>query len=370
MDSIKNVINNIYDNFVQELNKNNHLYNTINELIDNSIFNVSILKSISLDNLDIKWLKPVEESLMSFNEVIKNPIHYIESYDDLVKVEKSKQVTKDSIRHLSKNSKYVNKYNDYEIIPSKILNSSKEDSIITYENRFVFTLLRRLEIFIEKRLDNLKDNYLIDDSSKLNVNGECELLGGIFSYKIDFKYSFYENPNKSIYDLDYDTTGLNMFLRIKRIKSILDGFNNTSFYRELRKAPVINSNIIMTNVLLNNPDFVNLVNLWEYLDNYKEGIGNDKLLERSSYLKDYFYNEVKALVMMQFASFLKIVNEETVDSFICKEDYLNSNNTENNKIKNEIKFVEAKTIKIKEDSYYVLKMKNILKRAIGNGKGL
>ena len=74
------------------------------------------------------------------------------------------------VKHLSRNTNLIQDYNQKtgEVKPSKILNINKEESFNTYENRFIYTLINNMKLYIERKKKELsitKKNYYIIDTN-------------------------------------------------------------------------------------------------------------------------------------------------------------------------------------------------------------
>ena len=70
------------------------------------------------------------------------PRTFIEEDQQVVNIALAKKFTAESVKHLSMHSEMVDRVReDGTVEPNKVLNVFKEESINTYENRFVYTLL-------------------------------------------------------------------------------------------------------------------------------------------------------------------------------------------------------------------------------------
>ena len=71
------------------------------------------------------------------------------------------------------------------VIPSKILNTSKEESFEVYENRFIYTLLLKVKDFIDRRSAAIKSAMM--QSGELGVDVESEF--SVDKSKVRYKMS-------------------------------------------------------------------------------------------------------------------------------------------------------------------------------------
>ena len=107
------------------------------------------------ESLSFEWLDQIESSCPYLDIIVRNPKLTLIKEERVVNVEKSKKVTIESIKDLSKHTNYISKYDKEKkyVEPSKILNVFNEETYNIYENRFLYTLVRQVESFIAKKED-------------------------------------------------------------------------------------------------------------------------------------------------------------------------------------------------------------------------
>ena len=121
-------VNKLDSKLVMDLNRNEILEDT--EWIDMVIFTVPhIVKALN------KWNKQI---------VVE---------EEVIKMELIKKITVESIKHLSKHTNLITEFDEEtgDVIPSQILNAYKEEDYITYENRFLYSLISLIDDFIYLR---------------------------------------------------------------------------------------------------------------------------------------------------------------------------------------------------------------------------
>ena len=111
---------------------------------------------------DNEWMDIVNFTITYIEKALRNPNKNIVTEEEVVKIELIKKVTVESIKHLSKNTNLISEFDQDtgDVIPSKILNAYKEESFITYENRFIYSLIKLMDDFIylrEKKQDQNQD---------------------------------------------------------------------------------------------------------------------------------------------------------------------------------------------------------------------
>ena len=102
------------------------------------------------DSLSFEWIDQIEFACPYLDIIVRNPKLTLIKEERVVNVEKSKKVTVESIKDLSRHTNYISKYdekNNY-IEPSKILNIFNEETYNIYENRVLYTLIKQVDSFI------------------------------------------------------------------------------------------------------------------------------------------------------------------------------------------------------------------------------
>ena len=132
--------------------KNKDFYENINS-------NLRVVTSFDKTKSSFEWLDIMEDTIKYLDNILRNPNRFIINEEDIVKVELAKRVTVESIKHLSKNTNLIQDIDKKtgDVRPSKILNINKEESFNTYENRFIYSLIKNMRMFIEKKKRNISN---------------------------------------------------------------------------------------------------------------------------------------------------------------------------------------------------------------------
>ena len=102
-------------------------------------------------SIDTEWIAHVEAALPALDLIVRNPTVTIEDEEEVVPVELTRRISEKSIKHLAQHTNLILKMEGEEVTPSRILNVFHEESYLTYENKFINTLLVRLSAFVDKR---------------------------------------------------------------------------------------------------------------------------------------------------------------------------------------------------------------------------
>ena len=124
------------------------------EMLRSAETTVELKKRYAIKSIDETWVRVIEESLDALDHVIRSPSHFIEENERVLPIELSRNITNRSIQHLAQHTDYIDRIEpDGSITPSKILNVFRDETIQTYENKFVNTLIVKLHTFISRRYD-------------------------------------------------------------------------------------------------------------------------------------------------------------------------------------------------------------------------
>lgn len=246
----------------------------LNESLNQDEFfsNMNSLLSVKTDyekrEYDYEWIDIIDETLPYLDNILRNPKRFIINEEEVVKVEKSKKVTVESIIHLSQHTNYIQKIEDNgDVKPSKILNINKEESLDTYENRFIYTLINNVRNFYEKRRAETGDYSYFKDKKQLKFEANTVIDTEEVQISLDIS-----SKNEAKLDTKKSAGEESVADRLKRIKVQLDGFTMSELMQTLAKlhVPPVRSPIRKTNVILKNPNFQKAEALWNYMQMYEE----------------------------------------------------------------------------------------------------
>lgn len=215
---------------------------------------------------DYSWLEKMEETMNYLDNIIRNPKKFIINEEEVVKIEKARKVTVESIRHLTQHTSYIQQYDQHtgEVKPSKILNINKEESFDLYENRFIYTLLINMKMFISRVGGSSENGSSLKSLRNIKYNAKTKVGTEVVDIKIDLNSSNNKNLTST------NNLGLSVSQRIEKIKMQLADFTNSDFIKDIERANVslVRSPIKKTNIILKNPNFQKAVELWNFLESY------------------------------------------------------------------------------------------------------
>lgn len=235
---------------------------------DNIDSNLHVITNYDSVECNFEWLDMMEECIRYLDNILRNPNRFIINEEDIVKVELARRVTVESIKHLSKNTNLIQDYNKKtgDVKPSKILNINKEESFDTYENRFIYSLIKNMKFYIDRKKKNLvtesstKDDKIFEYSAKSNIGKEKVDISMSISSKKDSKHT------------DKNDEGLSVSERIEKLEMQISDLTCSSVYQDIdrRHITLVTSPIKKTNVILKNVNFQYALNLWNYMQTHME----------------------------------------------------------------------------------------------------
>ena len=179
----------------------------LNDLKNDSFMNhlnstLSVKRDFELHEYDYEWLDKIEETIPYINNILKNPKRFIINEEEIVKVELAKKITVESVIHLTQHTNLIQDFDRKkgDVKPSKILNINKEESLDTYENRFIYTLVNNMRRFFEMRVEETGEVSFYRDEKNLKYDGNSK----VGNEKIEFTKSFTANKKLAFEARIYD----------------------------------------------------------------------------------------------------------------------------------------------------------------------
>ena len=153
------------------------LYKSFRSSLSHSRSTIALNRRILEKDIDVSWVESIETGLVSIDNVIRNPSKTIINVEEVVPIALSKKITVDSVKHLAQHTDLIQSVDPEtgKITPSKVLNIHKEESYLTYENKFVNTLIDRLFIFVNKRYEKLKAVSSSEEIFAMEYNTACAM---------------------------------------------------------------------------------------------------------------------------------------------------------------------------------------------------
>ncbi len=265
-DEETDVVQNVYDKMAesnQAATKDDAFYKYFYNLMDTST-NFCTFKYVRLiKSIDEEWVSAIEEALPALHRVVMNPRKFIEEDREVVNIAMARNITTESLRHLTQHSDLIDKYEeDGTVIPNRILNVFKEESLNIYENRFVCTLIAELQHFVNKRYN------VIFEQTKDELGSFFEMESRIDNYTETVDYKLTVNIRDKQSDEKNEKENDNIFARLVKVHRQVNGLASTEFINEMRGFPGVRHPIVKTNAIKKNMYYKACLKLWNFIYSY------------------------------------------------------------------------------------------------------
>ena len=248
---------------------------------------------------ELRWVTMMEDTMVYINNILNAPTRLIINEEEVVKIEKIKKVTVESIKHLSRNAGFIEDIDEKgDVRPGKLLNVFKEETYNTYEMRFIFTLIQKMRAIVKKE----KSKYVKETKTSNKEYKQFDNKGSSYNgkNKVDIEILVSSSTEESGKSDDVR----DLIERMNALEKNIVALTLTSTYIALEKAKVqlVQPPLKKNNVILKNVNFQYAAKLWDFLINemdsksegelecktktYKEK-GKAKKLVDQTFLLDY-----------------------------------------------------------------------------------
>ncbi len=247
------------------------------------------------------FIVEIENAIASLEAIVSDPRKFIKENPSVVEVEKAKRITHHSIKHMAQHTENISSVGaDGSVDPKKVLNMFVEDEIKIYENRFIMTLIRRLQTFIE-----LRHKYILEHSDTRNsdvVSLKNEVKVGDVTYEIESKLKIVV-PSEDEGHRDANKDLLNRLIMLRKRTLFL---TTSRFMRDMAKAAPVSEPVLQTNIMRLNYDYQNAYKLWTFISRYDQ-LGIEYKFEEKKV--DFDEDYLKLLNYHALTSYLTIKSE-------------------------------------------------------------
>ena len=245
------------------------------------------------------WMDKVEKTIPYIENILAAPTRLIVNEEEVVKIEKIKKVTVESIKHLSKNAGFIEDVDENgDVKTGKLLNVFKEETLNTYENRFIYTLIQKMRAIVVREKNKLLKEKLATSKEFKQVDYQGKSYNGKDKVDIQIIMTSSSESSKRTKEIK------EMINRLKTLEKTIGNLMLTTTYQTLEKQNVqlITPPLKKNNVILKNVNFQYAAKLWDFLINemdkmkvtdmenkekkYKER-GKAKKLVDETFLLDY-----------------------------------------------------------------------------------
>ena len=249
-------------------------------------------------NFDMSFLDTIESVYPAITKIMRDPKKSLRYETEVVNVEKARKTNSDTVKHLSSHTHLIKEITkEGDVVPSKVLNTYAEEELAIYENRFIKSLVKRLEMFLERRYEVMKISLESFETERLSVQNEFLMSGQTVTVGIDVAI-------KNDLTTNVETTK-EQYNRLLYIREMVQALKGTDFMRALAKARDVHPPIMKTNIIMHNPDFKLCYGLWLYLDRVDGIATNIDVKEKSYKYSQAFDKDINDIMTLALTAFIK-----------------------------------------------------------------
>ena len=257
---------------------------------------VSFNRKIIEKNIDSSWLTEIEKALPHLDTVIRNPRNTIKEVEEIVPIAMSRKITVESIKHLGQHTDLIQDIDKKtgKITPSKILNIHKEETLDTYENRFVNTLIDRLYIFINIRYNKLVQTAEAQEAYSFNYDTMADSGDG---RKVNISFKI-----ETVDSLVGGSKDTNVWTRLEKVKKAIEGYKGSVLCTTLGNA-FIRPPVMRTNAITKNVDLMACLTLWQFIESYDKAGYEVNVSDTAQRPDDSYIEDIYGLTAMNYMLF-------------------------------------------------------------------
>lgn len=256
--------------------------------------------------IDAEWIDSIETAVESIQNIISTPRHVIQEEEIIVNVAHAKKAGSDVVRHLAQHGSLVEDFDAGRgtVRPGRLMQKIRDDSTEIYENRLAFTVIEKAAQFVQIRYDALFEAMSEEFGAKLKLRTDMD--SATEHVHMDMFLHIKETDSA----IQTDDKNREIFERISRLHRLLGVFMNSEFARDMSKLQRVNGNVIKTNVLKRNPDYKEIVNLFEFLKKYDDVGYAIKIIEQNPVIDDVFKQNIYHNILFNYIILKSYLEDE------------------------------------------------------------
>ena len=308
----------VYDGMNQlsaDIRRDVDIFSSVEDMIRRGSGEISLKRQMMRKTLDATWIKVIEDCIIPLDNVIRKPRRFIEENEAVLPIELSRNITSRSMRHLAQHTDYISKIEGDTITPSKILNVFRDETVQTYENRFVNTLINRLYIFVSRRYDAIRENGRASATSVLSYETKFETASVKGKIQLNMEISASSEVEGARTNSHEEAE---LWDRLEHLKQVVSAYATSPFVQMMGKS-YVRPPIMHTNAINKNRDLRQCVALWEFIESY-EGAGYElSVKDTAEKMDDRYLDEMLSSLAVQYCVFRYNMSADLSDEMILSE---------------------------------------------------
>ena len=251
-------------------------------------------RKIKID-VDESWIDIIEATIPALIEITRNPRVIITQEELITNIVQAKKIDSAVVKHLCAHSYLVDAIDENgEVRPSKVVNFFKEETWDTYENRFVYTLLKMTYDFVTKRYNDMRDALNDEFGATLRIDASGSSKMETLSIKTEMKIKQTDELD------DADGNKKSAFARIKDLFEKLNMLMETRFAKEMKNFSVVRPPLVPTNAIKKNPYLRKCHKLWDFLLSYYDAGFTVNIIEQNPEINQKFEQDIFDNIMFTY----------------------------------------------------------------------
>ena len=314
------VFRSVYDDtvyFIDGIVDEYSAFPKILEMMRNGDASIELRKRYMLRAIDEAWVEIIESTLPYLEAIIRNPSKFIEQQEEVLPVEMTKKVTVRTLQHLSQHTDMISRIEGDMIIPSKLLNVYHEETMQTYENKFINTLISRLYGFVNRRYEiALKSGQ---DEKTTSIEFKQNFKHDDISVKMQFRVEIAEpSASDEKIEKNYSYT-TDLWHRVVKLNEVVTAYTQSEFVKGMGRS-YIRPPVMRTNAILKNKNLRQCLNLWQFIESYDSAGYSMLIQEDLENVDEAYIKELYSTLALQYVIFrYNIKNEFDVDSTLASK---------------------------------------------------
>lgn len=300
----------VYDDtvyFFDKLSKDYSTFPAIMQMMREGKAKIELKKRYILRAIDETWVNIIEDTLPALDVIIRNPSKYIEEREEILPIELSRNISPRSLQHLSQHTNFISKIEGDTITPTKILNVFREETMMTYENKFVNTLINRLYIFVNRRYEIAKKEGMDEKTTSLDFSEDFE--HGKVHGKMRFTVEIAEPTDENdVVEKNYTHT-TSLWQRVEKLNSIVSTYASSTFCQQMGKA-YIRPPVMRSNAIMKNKNLRQCLALWQFIEGYDNAGYSMLVQEDLENVDEQYVKELYSTLALQYFIFRYNINNE------------------------------------------------------------
>ena len=317
----KSTFSRVYEDttfFVDSIVEEYSVFPAILQMMRDGNATIELKKRYLLRAIDEAWVNIIEDTLPALDTIIRNPSRYIEEREEVLPIELSRNISSRSMKHLSQHTDLIASIEGDRIIPSKILNVFHDETMQTYENKFINTLINRLFAFVSRRYEIAKKAGQDEKTTSLEFTDSFDHDNVKVNMNIRLEIAESSDEEDTV-ERNYSKT-TDLWRRVEKLNSIITTYANSEFVANMGKS-YIRPPVMRTNAIMKNKNLHQCLMLWQFIETY-ESAGYSMIVQESlenvdeSYIKELYSTLALQYLIFRYNIHNEFDTEHTLDSEI------------------------------------------------------